>query len=257
MMGRTTKNKVATVQTGIHLEPTNFRMAVDYRTDESKDCEEGGCDSICRCSRIDRAWLVAVSGVDPTDLKLVERSDPEKRGQVYHPTRLEYYCLQRLMVLHNCYDLEGYDIVTGGGWYGQEVSEVTLKAHDSLAQYVTDLFRQPSDHAKLMFVLNLEYGHIAEILRDTNDVEIVELELSKVQPSNGALMLKRQKDYLYKLQDETIVGITMSGLLLDGNHRYSFLISTKGPSYKAVYFNLFRSLAGSVIEQPMLEAPCP
>lgn len=228
------------------LDPKSacFRDAVEYQTDESRNCEEAGCSGYCNCTKIDKAWVTSTESMGPHSLKLITPKPGKRFPPRYQPTQIESYCIQRLMVHHECYVNSSYEIQVSGGHYGQEVGRVEFIHLDALSKDIHTMLALPSDHAKVMFVLNAEYGYISPAVRDTNAVELIHKPLDNIQPSAGLLMLKRPKNYLHKLGKESVVGVILNGVLVDGNQRYSYLIGTYGGSYVGTYLNLFRDDIG-------------
>lgn len=241
-MARSNARKVAPPVPGIYVQKASFRYAVGYETSESRDCDEGSCSGMCRCSKINRAWITSTESVGPSCLTFVTRHPGEEKLEPYKPSRFETYCIQRLMVHHGCYNADCYEPQIANGLYGQEVSQIIFSNLSELSIDACKMLALPTDHAKLMFVFNLEYGLIADIVKDTDSVELVTLELGNIQPSAGALMLRRQKTYFHTLNSDSIVGVVMENLLIDGNHRYSYLVGEHGKAHKAVYINLFSTV---------------
>lgn len=240
-MARTTQRRAAPQQR-IYVQKASFRYAVDFQTSQFTDCDAGGCSGMCRCSKITRAWITSTESVGPSCLTFVIREASDQPLKPYQPSRFDLYCIQRLMVHHGCYDASAYDLQISGGLYGEEVGEVRFNSLSEMNIDISNLLMLASDHAKLMFVFEREYGFIAEIVRNTDSVELVEKELGNIQPSAGAFMLKRQKTYLHNLAEDSIVGVVLDDLLIDGNHRFSYLLGEYGGSHKATYINLFKSL---------------
>lgn len=241
-MARPAKAKTPTPVPGIYVQKASFRYAVDYETTESRNCDAGDCSGMCRCSKITRVWVKSTEGVDPSCLTFVTRLPGEDALKPYKPTRFETYCIQRLMVHHDCYDPNAYEPQIIGGLYGQEIGQINFSNLSEMSIDICKMLALTTDHAKLMFVFHKEYGFIADIVKNTDSVELVTLELGSIQPSAGAVMLKRQKNYLHALNPDSIVGVVLENLLIDGNHRFSYLLGEHGESHKAVYINLFTSV---------------
>lgn len=256
-MPRPTKGKAVKAVATIQLASLKARYAVEYNTTESRDCSAGNCAGVCRCSRITSARVKDASGIGPQHMKLVRLATKTTPLKEYKPSRLESYCLQRLMVHHGCYAPENYEISTCGGYYGEEVSDISFSSLHELQMSVRELFMQQSDHEKVMYILNLEYGFIADIVKQTNAVELVEMNLGAIQASAGAMMLKRQHSYLYHLEHDSILGITLDRLLIDGNHRLSYMIGEEGPEHQGWFINLFKTLEGEIGDSALLlGSPC-
>lgn len=212
-----------------------LKSIIRYRIDESRCCEENGCDGICRCSRITSKEIVGVEG-RALDAFLIKLHGLNKRGyrntKYYTPTPIEAYCIERIFVSKGGYDLTLYNISVSNGYYGQEVSGIEHENLDDMKSLILEMLALESDHAKIMLALKCEYGYIADIIKETNKAEIVSMQLSAIEPSSGAKMMRKQRSYLYDLGKDDIIGVILGRLLIDGNHRFANSLSTMDESRK-------------------------
>lgn len=243
--------ETALLQPVVDIRTACFRDSVEFSTDESRDCEEAGCCGPCTCAKINRAWVTSTESVGPQSLKLVTPIAGKKSAPRYQPSQIEAYCIQRLMVHHECYAHNSYDLNITRGYYGEEVGRVEFIHLDALSQDIHEMLALLTDHAKVMYVLNKEYGYIAPEVRATDAVELLEIKLDNIQPRAGVTMIKRPKNYLYKLQGKSAVGVVMNGVLLDGHQRYAYLLGAEGGSLKATYINLYRDGVGHSLAYPL------
>lgn len=224
-MPRTKKKPAAPIlPDGIFIDRLSFRWSVEYDWDTDRDCESHGCSDICRCSVMSNLRVTSTHGVGPDVFKILSRKTVEgkqaKKDLKF--SDIESYCIRRLMVSHGCYNCENYDFSVGNGFYGEEIDNIRFTSESDLQTDVFRMLNLETDHAKVMYALNVEYGVIADIIKDTTQAEIVKEPIENVQPSAGAIMLKRQTEYLYPLEKDSVIGILLERLLIDGNHRMSY-----------------------------------
>lgn len=216
---------------------TRFSIEVDYDTE--RNCNSYGCDGICRCGRLVNMEISEIS-VDYNDFKFLHKKGMKKAKDL---SDVDKYCLTRLIALNGGYDKDNYEPIAVGGYYGEELGESYFHNKDTLINDAQKMLNLKTDIEKVFFVLRKEYSFIAPLIADCTNVEIVQVKLCDVTASNGAIMLKAQDSYLYDFEGDEIKGILYGddNLLIDGNHRYSFLVTKKGMNSKKhfSYISLF------------------
>ena len=215
---------------------TDFKIehSIDFEYNTVTDCHANNCDGICRCATLDD---ISVESIDITYSNFTF-SNKKEFHKLKDLSEIEKYCLNRLISLNGGFDKDNYEANVGNGYYGQEIYGAFFENQERLLSDAQALLDLESDIEKVFFVLNKEYGFIAPIISDCTKVEIVDLTLADVKPSNGAFMLKTQTSYVYDLDMDVIKGIVFneSNLLIDGNHRYSFLnFQNKGKEDTAIF----------------------
>ena len=207
---------------------TLFSIEVDYDTE--RNCNSYGCDGICRCGRLVNMEISEIS-VDYNDFEFSHKKGMKKAKDL---SDVDKYCLTRLIALNGGYDKDNYEPIAVGGYYGEEVGESYFHNEDTLINDAQEMLNLKTDIEKVFFVLRKEYSFIAPLIADCTNVEIVQVKLCDVTASNGAIMLKAQDSYLYDFEGDKIKGILYGddNLLIDGNHRYSFLVTEKGMNSK-------------------------
>lgn len=238
-MRRAKSNPNAAVPPGITLGQTNFVSHIDCDVTSIRPCLESDnpCESMCNCSVITSCVIADTSKVGPSCLKLCLSPDEVKDKKTFQLSAVDTYCLQRLMVAHGCYSVDGYNIEIGRDYYGEVVAGITLKAHDELAKDVSALLALKTDHDKVMFVLGLEYGFIVDSIKNTTEVEMVTVALRWAMPDD-VLVLKRQNSYQYPLSDKSVIGVIVNGILIDGHYRLACRVSEKGADHPGIFINL-------------------
>jgi hypothetical protein len=239
MMRRSKSGSKEAVPMGFIIGRTDFAQYLRCETDESRPCmqSDSPCQYTCQCTVINRAWVTDTHEIDPSLLELRRKDEGSKNLSMIMLSEIDHYCLQRLMVMHGCYSADGYDIKIGGGYYGEEISEINLKAHDELEKDICALLALPTDIAKVMHVLNLEYGYIADWVKEANDVEILVMPLRSAIAASTP-MIKRENSYRYPLYSKRPVGVFANGMLLDGQYRLATLLSEKGAQHNAPFVHL-------------------
>lgn len=224
----------------VRVSDFNVRWSVDVDYDTERDCENNGCDGICRCSTITNTKIDDID-VSWTDFKLVDEKGkkvPIKKG----PSDIEKYCLNRLIVIHGGFDEDNYEIIIDRGYYGEEIGGITFEDSNSLIDDANELLELDTDLDKVLFVLLKEYSYIPTLIESVTDAEVIALPLSEVQPSHGSGMMKAQDNYIYRVENEDeFMGIIFdSHLLIDGNHRFSYLNTKFKSNKKFKFINLIK-----------------
>lgn len=238
-MRRAKSNLKAAVTPGIYLGKTNFVRYIDCDITSRQTCLDGDdpCVSMCSCSVITSCVIEDTSRVGPSSLNLRLSEDDIKSKKSFSLSAIENYCVQRLMVAHGCYNVDGYDIQIGRDYYGETVTSITLKAEAELEADVAALLALPTDHAKVMHVLNLEYGYIADSIRNTGHAQLITMNLRTVIP-DSMRVIRRQQRYLYPLTDKSVIGVVADGVFLDGQSRLACRIGEMGPDHSGVFLQL-------------------
>lgn len=159
----------------------------------------------------------------------------------YYPNDIEEYCLQRLLVSNGAYDATMYEVNIVGGYYGDELGTTNFENYNQLLLDIEQLFKLKSDHEKIMFVLQKEYGYIADIIKNTTTAKIVKVKLSEIVLPT-LLGAKHSTEYFINIDYdyyESAMGVLLDGKkLIDGNNRFGYLYTTKGPNKIFKYVSL-------------------
>ena len=194
---------------------SHYALDIDY--DVSNDCENEGCDSICRCGKIinTRVKSVSIEG-------LLETRNLDK---------IDKYCVDRLLRIFKVYDTSKYewDVDVCGGYYGQEVKGASLVNPTLLLNAINHALRLKTTTEKVEYLLKTEYGYLLDELKGCT------YEIMKVKKKNVFI---GNKDYskkidtfiynknTYKLPVCVALALDMEGgdddtyRLIDGHHRY-------------------------------------
>ena len=149
----------------------------DYHTEHS--CESSGCydEGICRCGHIVDA---CVNSVDLSSLTqeiysqfMPENGKTRKRESriseiLYGGEIVDKYCIYRILVINKVFDTGYWEVNICGGYYGQEIDDVTIDASllFKINEQCEKLFQLETLSEKLRYVLELEYGFLLDDVKD-------------------------------------------------------------------------------------------
>jgi hypothetical protein len=221
---------------------------VDYSY--SYDCESYGCDEegICRCGSIHNEH---VDSVDVSSIvkriyddffeqgKAADRNNAINEVLYGIGKDIDIYTIDRIIRSYKIWENENWNIEVEGGYYGQEVGDVTIKESiaDKIEEELLTVFSLPSLKEKIEYLLKLEYGKILPEIADSSYESIVidkddvifgvEKHLKKV--------MKKDLDFYSDKNYNSIRGIVKKSgdkwQVVDGYHR---IFSTKFPRVKVL-----------------------
>jgi hypothetical protein len=216
----------------------------------NNDCENYGCDEegICRCGTI---YDEHVESVDVSLLVKKIYDDFFEQGKAADRNNaineilygigkdIDIYTIDRILRSYKIWENENWDIEVDGGYYGQEVGDVTIKESiaDKIEEELWIVFSLPSLKEKIEYLLKVEYGKILPEIADANYESIVidkddiifgvEKHLKKV--------MKKDLDFYSDKKYNGIRGIVKKSgdkwRVIDGYHR---IFSTKFPRVKVL-----------------------
>ena len=221
---------------------------VDYSY--TYDCESYGCDEegICRCGSIHNEHVESV------DVSLIvkkiyddffEQGKAADRNNAINEVLygigkdIDIYTIDRILRSYKIWEGENWNLEVEGGYYGQEVGDVTIKESiaDKIEEELWIVFSLPTLKEKIEYLLKLEYGKILPEIVDSNYESIVidkddiifgvENHLKKV--------MKKDLDFYSDKNYNGIRGIVKKSgdkwRVIDGYHR---IFSTKFPRVKVL-----------------------
>lgn len=198
----------------------------DYDYDVYRACENGAdcCRyDFCRCGVIQNARILKLpSNILETYMDEFRPPLKEKSPKKYTVTKkqpwsdLEMYCLDRLFIINQMYDLNKYRVYATGGYYGEEIGGVNIEDSTFRAD-VNKMLNMP-DNEKIRFVLNREYGYLLPELEKA-DFVIEEINYADILPPD---------DYRRTVGDcelrSAIIGVYKrlgdKYRIIDGHHRW-------------------------------------
>jgi hypothetical protein len=216
----------------------------------NNDCENYGCDEegICRCGTI---YDEHVESVDVSLLVKKIYDDFFEQGKAADRNNaineilygigkdIDIYTIDRILRSYKIWEVENWNIEVEGGYYGQEVGDVTIKESiaDKIEEELWIVFSLPTLKEKIEYLLKVEYGKILPEIADSNYESIVidkddiifgvEKHLKKV--------MKKDLDFYSDKKYNGIRGIVKKSgdkwRVIDGYHR---IFSTKFPRVKVL-----------------------
>lgn len=149
----------------------------DYHTEHS--CESSGCydEGICRCGHIVDTYVNSVNLSSLTEeiysQFMPENGKTRKRESriseiLYGGEIVDKYCIYRILVINKAFDTGYWEVNTCGGYYGQEIGDVTIDASllFKINEQCDKFFQLETLSEKLRYVLELEYGFLLDDVKD-------------------------------------------------------------------------------------------
>ena len=213
----------------------DFSSSVGYDYDREYFCESNGCDreGICRCSSINNITIDTINLSNLTDNIYYQLNGNPSKSQkrdlkistiLYGGEIVDKYCIYRLLVYYKVFDTESWSIDVVGGYYGEEIGDVSIDSplFKRLQSSILELGGLQSLSDKLKFCLNLEYGHILPEL-ETVDFEVISIYKTYID--------------FKKLNQEHIENCKQEDLTHYSSQNYSLprgIVKRKGDTYTIV-----------------------
>jgi hypothetical protein len=218
----------------------DFQWEVLYEYDTSYSCEESGCneEGICRCGTI---YDESINSVDLNKISdrlynyIFDKSLSTKRNNIINSVlygvtdEIEKYTIDRILRSNKIWDKSIWEIVVGGGYYGQEISSINLR-QDIIEKLESDLERafDISDlNKRIEFLLELENGWILDEIKGLK-YTIQEIDRDDLIFGNLEHYKRVQREDLNFYSDKNYKGIRgvvkKNGdkwKIIDGYHRLS------------------------------------
>lgn len=223
------------------IKGENFVDFVDCDYYISNDCDSYGCDSICRCSKIEDIHVVSVNVIGMVDYLYeiyFDNSKSSRRNRKIDNVLgditddINYYTIDRILRINKVYICDNWNIKICNGYYGEEIEDITLCDDISIKiENELDIAFNILDLSKrIEYLLELEYGYLLDELKDKK------YELSIINKSDiifgSKSQYKKVKDMdltfynnLYKSYRGIVIEKDTKYKLVDGYHR---CLSTSG-----------------------------
>ena len=225
------------------LRVDTWNISYDYYT--VRDCSVAGCDSICRCSRIEN--LVIESVDSPPEIIVKQEPLPGKKGRpkLVKIDKILEYCFDRVLILNGAFDKDNYEVYISNGYYGEEISSVHFENEHKVLDDVNKLLNMNSDIDRIKFVLEKEYDFVTDNVLKYNNVKIETVELDTI------LQTVYKKGIIRKIPESYVVEVDKSfpqGVLreigkehdlIDGHHRLLECLKKFGKNAKVRYIVLY------------------
>lgn len=199
----------------------NYQYDVEVDYESYRDCDAAGCDSICRCARLENVHV----DQDSINLEYITDHFMTKKEAKAQDNILKY-CIERLLVINKMYDPDCWYVHVGGGYYGQEIYGVTLDINDRDQIPFYELVDK-SNVERVKYVLEKEYGYLLEELKPKNKARVVHPKVEDVKPVmnsypkmiDGSMYGERWLPYCVCTKEDGVYRI------IDGHHRYASALS--------------------------------
>lgn len=208
-----------------------YDSAVEYEYDYTQ-CTEN-CDSICRCKKIvnERVTKVDLSQSFVYFTCKYHDAAGKVREKDYKPTLIEQYCIDRLARIYKLYKPESWDVLTCGGYYGEEIDRVELNNPGPFIDALRNMFACTTDLEQVQFVLKAEYAHLLDVVEFSTNCRIAEIDIETLTRQDDYFArVKRHEIDDYKINTAVPVCVTRHGTrLIDGYHRVAKLATGVHP----------------------------
>lgn len=199
---------------------------VEYDYESERNCDGGCQDDYCRCSKICDAH---VTEINVTTIKnyIIETLKRENTLTEIVKDPFTVYCIERLMVIHQMYNMELYEVQVEGGYYGEEIGDVTFFNFQKFHRDLSHLVHLTTNKGKMEFILMKEYGKILDKLKDV-EWSIENVNLSEISIPNEKYATKLKEENFEYLLEPSTHGVVLNKdestrvfTLIDGYHRYT------------------------------------
>jgi len=207
-----TKNKTTERIEHIDKLRSSFKYMVDYDYDTSDNCDQSCHSGICRCSIITNTRVNNVD-IEYISDKLVRKAD---KNSILH------YCIERILVSEKLYDPDAWCIDKTGGYYGEEIGDVTVDMPTPIIEKLNKLISM-TNVQRIRHVLIEEYGYLLPRLEAYTTVAIHKVKLSSVLPADNYYRAKVDGS-IYRERELPYCIVEADGekfKIIDGHHRYA------------------------------------
>lgn len=151
-------------------------------------------------------------------------------------TRIDAYCIDRIFYCNtDIIKHTGFTTEYTSGYYNeiQPHSNLTYDTKQTLISQITTIIELPSVREKVFYVLDLEYGYLADIIKDAKTFEVVNVNKNEIVLPNQTYSRRLDKKAIEKYADRELpIGIYLqdgdSYRVCDGYHRSTaFLKSSR------------------------------
>lgn len=203
-------------------------------------CEQSGCydEGICRCSSIVDVEIKSVNLTFLSDVIYSELLPPDKITRkremklselLYGGETVDRYCIYRILSINKVYMPCNWELNIVGGYYGQETEGFTMdtSVFSKINSQVEFLYSLQSMSDKLKYVLNLEYGHLTDAVKNS-DFEIISIYKTDIDTKSlnkNHLFNVKQEDLshykrgIYNLPRGVVKKVSNGYSIIDGYHR--------------------------------------
>lgn len=223
----------------IEVLRNDFKYSVSYNYDTEYSCEESGCieEGICRCGYITNTYLynVDISALTSNIYsEIFDNSISTKRHNTINSlwgitTEIDKYTIDRILRINKVWKAEFWEVNVGGGYYGQEVSDVVLTENivQKLNTQLEKAFEIDNLTERIEYLLELENEFILDDIKDKNyTISVIDIdEIIFSNPDHKRRVLVEELEHYSDKNYKGIRGIVKKDgkkfKLIDGYHRLS------------------------------------
>jgi hypothetical protein len=216
------------------IQPIDIHYDVNFDYDYVTNCDENQCDDYCRCGVYENLRFVDKSINLESIISNVMYACEEVRPKKY--SDIDVYCVERILTTYDLYDTSYWSINAEGGYYGQEIRDITPTNQTNLNGTLKQFWALQNNKEKIEFILQLEYHRILDVLNDIDDYYIDNIAFDKLhignQPyfkkTNGDMYVGRTLPYGVCIKNKNDDSVKPYRLI-DGYHRVASLKNTDKP----------------------------
>jgi hypothetical protein len=200
------------------------------------DCESYGCDSICRCGKIENEKITSVDIKSIVNLLLNsyynKKDISAKRNYIVDSIlgnigrEINYYTIDRILRINKIYEPDKWNIKIISGYYGEEIENIKL--FNNIAKKIDKELQKAFEIVDLTkrieYLLELEYGYILPELNgckyELKDINREDIIIGNTQQYNKTS--KESIDHYIEYDCIKCVVIQKGSKyrLIDGHHRF-------------------------------------
>ena len=198
----------------------HYESFLDIEYDTERNCQEAGCDSICRCSKIEN---IKIKNLDIVGFGyLIHERLFGCRTKV---DDLNIYIIDRIIrCLHTWED--SFDVNTRNGYYGEEIGSISYNNKNEFCRMFNEVNQQTDLLSKVKKLLTFEYGYILPKIEKYDTAEIMSVNISDIKFPNDEYMKKVSQEDIkaYENYPYILCVVDHQFNIIDGYHR---VIATK------------------------------
>jgi hypothetical protein len=221
---------------------------IEYDYLQEYYCEQSGChdEGICRCSSIVDVEIKSVNLTFISDIIYSELLPPDKVSRkremkiselLYGGETVDRYCIYRILSLNKVYMPCNWELNIIGGYYGQETDGFIMdpSIFSKISSQIDFLYTLQSMSDKLKYVIELEYGHLTDTVKDS-DFEIISIyktDIDNKSINKNHLFNVKQEDLshynrgVYNLPRGIVKKVSSGYSIIDGYHRIEAISDRK------------------------------
>ncbi len=203
----------------------NYYTKLDYKT--SYDCDQYGCNDICRCGSIKNEKVVDVD-LNKLINFIIDEVRPSKRSEkisnILDLSDPDKYCVSRVLSILKFWDYGSYEIEIDSGYYGENITGVYHNSYDGVIDHCSKILSMNSINEKIRYVLNLEYGFVNFNSKDfvLTNIDINSIDKRSINKNHRKSVIKKRISYYindYYLPKGIVRRIGDGYSIIDGYHR--------------------------------------